>query len=74
MKEKRMKRILVLLMFILSVSLFSAYHEGDVVEDIGFKDLYWDQSGSMSTTSRSIHDLIDNGQAVVLYFFKITYS
>ena len=73
--ENCMKKILSLILFVLIVSsVFALYHPGDIVSDVVFEDIVWDSDGNPSFTEHSLADLVEEGKAIVIYYFEISYS
>lgn len=58
-----MKKLVSLFLMMLLVNAFAAYNVGDFVSDFS-----WQDSDGTNTVDRSLHDLINDGKVVMIFF------
>lgn len=58
-----MKKLVSLILFTFLMNVFAVYKVGDFIPDLN-----WQDSDGGAPVDRSLHDLIDDGKVVLIFF------
>ncbi len=68
------KSIILILALLFFNEIFAAYNVGQVVEDIAFEGITWDDEGEMNVQNYLLSELIGEQKPVIIYFINVTYQ